>query len=672
MTARVAISSKAKHAAAWLAPSVVAACGGALAAGAVEVRGDLDRLLIATAVIAPIAVPVLLIASLVARGLYAAWLPETLAGELREERGAMPRLAAWVGVVWLGLLGLAWAMFQGTWLLASWTQFKANSIGFLAPILAVLSLFVLLALSRPAAELFTVVARWIDRRWQRVAPGSLLRPPVIFIGAAITACVASYLIWILLVSRRLPDLSPGKLAGIVAGMATTALLHVAWRGPRSARAIGGGVITVATIAITVLGLRALHRDPQLAIAIWSDSRLARFSLERISDIEEIRGSLPVDRFKPIERPGVHRDLVLVTVDGLRADRTPPYNGPAAMPALAELGARGAVFEWAFAASSTERRTIPSLVTGVGPHRVRGEGSEDGFDLDPRHVAIAERLRAAGYQTAAFTCCFEHRAERTWLRGFEHRVSDADPQRLSYAASAWLKGRTSTQPMLLWLHLAVPWPGDHATGVAVAREAVPASRRLATFDVGLAAIDRALGSLVETLSARTVDRAPIVVVAGTRGEELGEHGQPFSTNDLFNTQIRVPLVVAGPSIRVQRVAEAVSIVDVAPSLVELASFVPPRGLASDGMSFAPLLTGLRSTLANLAFAAILPDRGPTLSAMMMVRGSWKLIDSGGTIELYDLKTDPDEKVNLASSRAQVVAELRALLTSRIRASQTPPF
>src|SRR5262249_52956163 len=139
------------------------------------------------------------------------------------------------------------AMFQGTWLLASWTAFKPGSIRFLAPALAVVSLLGILALTRPAADLFTAIARRIDRAWQRRAPGTLLSAPVIFGGAIATAIGAGYLIWVLLVSRRMPDASPGLLASSVAGGAACVLAHAAWRGPRLVRAIGGAVIAVGAI-----------------------------------------------------------------------------------------------------------------------------------------------------------------------------------------------------------------------------------------------------------------------------------------------------------------------------------------------------------------------------------------------------------------------------------------
>jgi arylsulfatase A-like enzyme len=674
MTARVASLLKAKGVAVWLAPSVVAACVGAVVAGAFESRGDGDRVLIAGGLVATIALPVLVVASIAMRGLVAAWAPARLLESMREERGAMPRLAAWTGVVWLAMLGLAWAMFQGTWLLASWTAFKPNSISFLAPALAVLAIVIIVALSRPAADLFTWLARKIDRVWRSFAPGTLLSAPVIFGGALVTAIGAGYLIWALLISRRLPDASPSIVFGPTAALIVTVLAHAVWRGrPRArpsraliARAIAGGVVVAGTAALIVLGLRSVRAEPATALAIWSDSPLARLAIERTFDVEDIRRDLPLDTIKPVARGDAHPDLVLITLDGVRADRTPPYGGAAPMPALADLGERGTIFKWAFAPSTTLRRSVPSIVTGVAPHRVRGTASETAFRLDPRHIGFAERLRAAGYDTAAFTCGFDALgdATRTWTRGFEHVAGDDDSMRLAYAAKKFVETRTSSAPLLLWVHLRVAWPGD--------REAMPTDQRLATYDRALAALDRSIAEVVTAFSGRTPDTAPIIVVAGARGEELGEHGQAFREEDLYNTQIHVPLVVAGPKVKPQQVVETVGVIDVMPSLVDLAGYAPPRGTTVDGYSFAPTLIGTRTQVSNVAFAAILPDRGTALTSMAVVRVNWKLIDTGSSIELYDLRTDPEERTNLASQRTQIVTEMRSLLTTRARAANTLPF
>ncbi|MBA2540227.1 MAG: sulfatase-like hydrolase/transferase, partial [Deltaproteobacteria bacterium] len=473
-------------------------------------------------------------------------------------------------------------------------------------------------------------------------------------------------IWVLLVSRRLPDASPGIVFGPAAALSATVLAHAAWRGPALVRAIAGGLVVAGTTAIIVVGLRGVHAEPATALAIWSDSRIARIAIERVFDVEDIRRELPLDNVKPPALSSTHPDLVLITLDGVRADRTPPYGGAAPMPALADLGQRGTVFKWAFAPSTTLRRALPSLVTGVSPHRIRGTPSETAFRLDPRHVALAERLRAAGYETAAFTCCLDALgdATRTWTRGFERVTSDDQSIRLAYAAGRFIKTRTSKAPLLMWIHLRVDWPGD--------REAIATHHRLTTYDRALAELDRAIGEVVGAFSTRSPETAPIIVVAGLRGEELGEHGQAFREDDLYNTQIHVPLVLAGPRIKPQQILETVGLVDLTPSLIDLAGYVPPRGVAIDGHSFAQTVLGTRAATSNVAFAAILPDLDRGVTAMAIVRVNWKLIDTGSSIELYDLRTDPEERTNLASQRTQIVTELRALLTLRVRAAQTAPF
>ena len=67
--------------------------------------------------VALVALPALLVASAVIRGVWHGWQPEQLG--LVEDGGGAPRLAGWLAVVVLGCAALAWAMFQGTWVLAA-------------------------------------------------------------------------------------------------------------------------------------------------------------------------------------------------------------------------------------------------------------------------------------------------------------------------------------------------------------------------------------------------------------------------------------------------------------------------------------------------------------------------------------------------------------------------
>ena len=146
------------------------------------------------------------------RGLYALWQPGALAAQLVEDGGGAPRLAGWVAFLYLATIALAWAMFQGTWVLAAWTAFKPLTLGFAQPVLAVSAALVLVALSRPVARLLAGVARVVDRRWRRGGRRTLLRPRAIFAGAAALALATAYLAWRIVVRPRLGPLDTSFLS----------------------------------------------------------------------------------------------------------------------------------------------------------------------------------------------------------------------------------------------------------------------------------------------------------------------------------------------------------------------------------------------------------------------------------------------------------------------------
>jgi arylsulfatase A-like enzyme len=401
------------------------------------------------------------------------------------------------------------------------------------------------------------------------------------------------------------------------------------------------------------------------------ARPAPSAIERVFDLDAIRAKISLAGFRPADRPGAeHPDILLITIDTVRVDHTPPYGGKASMPFLAGLAARGAVFDWAFAPSNVTRRSIPSMVIGLAPNRVRGRVKGWSLRLDPRHVLVAERLRAAGYETAGFMCCdnfWGPSAGTGWSRGLEHVETEKNGLALARRASAWLARREQTpgqgrRPLFLWMHIIEPhvW----AQG---ATELPPEPARDQMYDRSLTASDKAVAELVGAFAQRAPEAAPIVIVTADHGEALGDHGQPFHSSDLYNSQIRVPLVVAGPGIQVGRVAETVSLTGLAATLVELAGFTPPE---MDAASFAQLARGTRPAdpEAGDAFSAMIQDRSNPGGIVAVVRGRWKLIVNSGRPELYDVHADPEERHDLAAAQPAKVAELRALLADKLHASR----
>jgi len=660
------VARRLKSAARWLAPSAVCACAGALAAGGVEATGaeDVVGAAAATGFLALIVFPALLVLSAIARGIYAGWQPDRLG--LVEHDGGAPTLVGWLAVVMLGCLLLAWAMFQGTWVLNAWTAFKPLTLSFAEPIIAIAAALVAVAASRPAARFVAFLARKAERKLRGTRERSFLRPRNVLVGAAVVAVVTIYVMWRVMVKPRLGPIDLSVLYAPALAIAVLLVAHAVWRVVPK-QPIVGGLLGLATAASIASALVAVHTRPSLTLEIWGDQPLAGVAIERLFDLDAIRARISLAEFRPVDKPGSpHPDIVLITIDTVRADHTPPYGGTADMPILRELGQRGAVFLHAFAPSNVTRRSIPSIVTGLQPNRVRGRVVGWALRIDPRHVLLAERLRAGGYETAGFMCCkgFWGDEARTGLsRGLEHVHIEQNGMRLAKAARAWLDARERSKtkkPLFVWMHILEPhnWTG----GVT---EPTTEDDRRRMYDRSLTASDGMLRELVGAFVERTPELAPIVVVTADHGEGLGDHGAPYHSTDLYDSQIRVPLVIAGPGIKTgNRVAETVSLTDLTPTLVELAGFQPPTEQL-DGRSIADLATGAR--LGNpedgVAFAAMIKDRSNPGGVTAVVRGGWKLIDNGVSYELYDVKNDPSERQNLYVQRPNLAAELKKLLAQR---------
>jgi arylsulfatase A-like enzyme len=250
------------------------------------------------------------------------------------------------------------------------------------------------------------------------------------------------------------------------------------------------------------------------------------------------------------------------------------------------------------------------------------------------------------------------------------VIEADGAVLSEAAKTWIAERrkTTSRPLFLWIHFIEPH--NWLQGRNDLRS--PADRR-SQYDKVLGEVDGYVGTVLQAF-AGAGDRAPIITVSADHGEGLGDHGQPYHSTDLYDSQIHVPLVIAGPGIPPHRVVEPVGLVSLAPTLLDLAGFVPPGAPAMDGSSFAALATGTGSgdASAGYAFAAMIQDRSAPAGSRAVIRGPWKLIETRRGFELYDRLADPSESRNQAKTRPDKLAEMRRLLDERRRIDGTSPF
>jgi choline-sulfatase len=176
------------------------------------------------------------------------------------------------------------------------------------------------------------------------------------------------------------------------------------------------------------------------------------------------------------------------------------------------------------------------------------------------------------------------------------------------------------------------------------------------------VDDQFGRLRRALRSTGQDRDTVIVIVSDHGEMLGERGLWYKMT-FFEGSARVPLIVHAPDrVAPHRVRESVSLVDVLPTLLDLAGLAPmPTPI--DGRSLLPHLEGrpghdeaLGEYLAEGALAPI----------VMIRRGRYKFIHSRpDPDQLYDLSSDPDETVNLArdASFDEIVRELRNEVAER---------
>jgi arylsulfatase A-like enzyme len=362
-----------------------------------------------------------------------------------------------------------------------------------------------------------------------------------------------------------------------------------------------------------------------------------------------------------------RNFVLITIDTLRADHVGAYGYTRARtPALDGLAARGVLFERAFAAAPITLPSHATLLTGRYPP---GHGARDnGLRVSPTVPTLATELHARGLRTAAFVAAFPLDHQFGLNRGFDvygdhlprgsdGRLSNERPASQVIAdAIAWLRqlapGPQPPAPFFLWVHLFEPHApyGDPPAPGTAARPV------LDRYDDEIATADREIERLLTALAPLAGDT--LIVAAGDHGEAFGEHGEYAHSIFVYDTTLRVPLLMAGPGVRRgARVGDPVTLADVAPTVMRMLG-APMRDAGVDGIDLTPALGGSalpRRELYAESFAPFIEFGWAPLRAIRS--GSWKFI-AAPKPELFDVEHDSGERNNLAASQAVVAKDLDA--------------
>jgi len=404
---------------------------------------------------------------------------------------------------------------------------------------------------------------------------------------------------------------------------------------------------------------------------------------------------PAPAPRPSPRPGNSLNVLLVTIDTLRADHLGIYAYMRnTSPRIDALARQGAVFDRAYTYWPKTRGSMAIMLTGRRP-------SQNGYskahplllDFNPTLAAV---LKEAGYVTAAVVDNPNVAAANGYAKGFDtyretweekSLATETDRARaITETAVAFLAKARPDRPFFLWLHYvnphapyAPPPPYDTAFLDAAARAgprlrtvaglhggipkqwAVPGQDRLgyyvAQYDGEIAAVDEQVGRVMDALRDSGAAGRTVVMLTSDHGESLGEHDYYFDHGeDVFEPSLAIPLIVLAPGLKPGiRVDAFASTVDVVPTLLDAVKVSYPPDLA--GTSLLPIARGEGAGPPRL-FAQ--NDRNLSATWDRRYKVVATPLGNGRRLALYDRARDPGETAD--RSRAlpdELRAQTRAL-------------
>jgi arylsulfatase A-like enzyme/Flp pilus assembly protein TadD len=363
-----------------------------------------------------------------------------------------------------------------------------------------------------------------------------------------------------------------------------------------------------------------------------------------------------------------RNVLLVTVDTLRADALGAYgNRQAATPTIDTMAQHGLRFDNARAHNVVTLPSHANILTGRLPidHGVRDNA---GFRFPQGEETLATWLKARGFRTGAFISAFPLDSRFGLARGFDEyddRFVDATarPAMLEQerrgtetvaAATRWIQADQSS-PWFCWVHVYEP----HYPYAPPA----PYDARFARdpYAGEVAAVDEMLRPLLQPVLDAADSTRTLVVLTSDHGEALGDHGEATHGLFAYESTLEVPLIVYyPPMLKPRTISSPAAHVDIAPTIlgalgIERFGGMRGRTLIDDS---APVDAASHVTYFEALSGSLNRGWAPLTG---VVADNLKYIDLP-VAELYDLRSDPQERNNLASARSKEVADLRVRLAA----------
>lgn len=444
------------------------------------------------------------------------------------------------------------------------------------------------------------------------------------------------------------------------GMGSRAWLEPNWlkrqRRPYQLALVGGLIVALAGLSIPTAHRLATfdnfrwvlsEQAPVLGNAVQLAAWIAPPPAIAASD--ELPPTL--DPTRPAEGVSfAERDILLVTVDALRADHLGSYGYPReTSPNLDALAREGIRFEYAYCATPHTSYSVTSMMTGkyIRPLLLQGAGA--GSDT------WANLLRTYGYRTAAFYPPAVFFIDRERFRTFEEANLGFEYQKKEFLPDAervaqlqeYLAEQAPEQRVFAWVHLFGPHePYEHHSQYGFG------TRDVDRYDSEVRAADATVGEIVRLFRERSPHS--VVIVSSDHGEEFGEHGGRYHGSSVYEEQVRVPLLFSVPGLTPKVVPQPVQTIDLLPTtLSALGIPVRPRIRGND------LTPWLQDSTAEASDGFAFAE---TEEQSMLAVGPWRLLCQRklGACKLFDLREDPLQRRDVGLEHEERYRQLRQQL------------
>ena len=378
---------------------------------------------------------------------------------------------------------------------------------------------------------------------------------------------------------------------------------------------------------------------------------------------------------PKPRPNV----ILITIDTMRADHVGCYGAKDVQtPTLDSLARDGIVFERAISQVPLTWPSHTVILTGTYPFQ-NGVQDFTGPPLDPKFRSVAQAFKDHGYRTGAVVSAFV--LDRSWglARGFDFYDDAFAPEQFKNRdlglverragksvtrALSWLQ-KNPHRPFFFWLHLYDPHsPYDPP-------EPYRTQYRNNLYDGEIAYADHELGRLLSWLKHSQLYDRSLIVMLSDHGESLGEHGEHEHGFFVYNSTVRIPLIVKPPTgsgFRPEQTTKPAETASVAPTLLDLAGI---KDAAIEKQFSAAGLLAKQPGNDSAYSETFYPFSSFGWSPLHALETSrYHYIDAPNP-ELYDLASDPEESNNIAAQQTATVAVLKSKLQQLLAANPFQP-